>query len=75
MFNKRLCYGCSVLQTLFNKSPVVIMWHYTVATHGETAASGGSVEERDWSNKSSKRMSNKKNDSKDVNLWRSQQDK
>ena len=59
LLNKRLCYGYSILPTLFNRIPVVIARQWNVATHGEVAAAGISVEEQDRSNESSKMMTNK----------------
>ena len=53
VINTRLFYGYSVLPTLFNIIPVAIIRQWTLATHGEAAASGMLDKEHDRSNKSS----------------------
>ena len=43
--NKILCYGYSIIPTLFDNSPVTITPKWTVAAHGEAAEAGRLVEE------------------------------
>ena len=59
VLNNRLCYGYSILPTLFNIIIVAILWQWTVTTHGEAASAIRSVEEHDWSIEFSKSMTNK----------------
>ena len=42
--NKVLCYGQSVLSTLFDRRPVEIAWQWTITTHIEVAAAVKLVE-------------------------------
>ena len=58
VLNKRLCYRYSALPKLFNRRPVAIARQWTVTIHGELAAAGRSVKEKNLSNESSKRMTN-----------------
>ena len=43
-----LCYGYSVLPTLFDRIPVAIVRQWTVTTHGEAASAGILAEEHNW---------------------------
>ena len=47
VLNKRLCYGYSILPTLFDRSLVAIKRQWTVVKHGEAAAVIILVEEHD----------------------------
>ena len=58
VLNKRLCYGYRTLPTLFDRIPVAIAQQWNVDTHEEASAAVRSVEEHNWSNDSSKRMTN-----------------
>ena len=59
VLNKRLLYGYRILPKLLDRSPVMIAQQWIVTTHSEVSAAGRSVEEHDWSNDSSKRITNK----------------
>ena len=47
VLNKRLCYGYSILPTLFDKIHVSIVCQWTVAMHGESAAAGRLFKDHD----------------------------
>ena len=62
VLNKRLCYGNSILPTLFDRSHLMIAWQWTVATHSEAAAAERSVEEHNRSSEFFKRITNTRHD-------------